>query len=126
MFVCMVQTAPVHKKFLGYQWETHSFWTLGVDRYWLGFVQDTTYRIFEWHPPRAKQPPGPTVFDRNSDFILRYHNFRPFGEPDQTMPGIAKPAGAAPAGGAQPGAAAGDPGGGRPVTNPAGIAMPGQ
>jgi hypothetical protein len=120
MFVCMVQTAPVHKKFLGYQWATHSFWTMGIDRFWLGFTRDTTARIFDWQPPRT--------FDRNADFILRYHNFRSFGEPDQTMPGIAKPAGAAPAGGAQPGGAqpAGAADAGRPVTNPAGIAMPGQ
>jgi hypothetical protein len=129
MFVCMVQTAPIHKKFLGYQWATHSFWTMGIDRFWLGFVQDTTYRIFEWEPPRAKQPPGRYVFDRDSDFILRYHNFRPFGQPDQTMPGVAKPAAAAggaeqPAGGAQPaGAAAAGNQGGRPPVAPPGIQL---
>ena len=126
MFVCMVETAPVHKKFLGYQWETHAFWTLGIDRFWLGFMRDTTDRILERQPKRP--------FDANCDFILRYHNFRPYGEPDQTMPGIAKPAAAAPAGGAQP-AGGGQPagaqpggaqGGGRPPVNPPGIASPGQ
>jgi hypothetical protein len=98
---------------------------MGIDRYWLGFVHDTTYRIFEWYPPSPNQPPGRYVFDQYSDFIRRYHDFRPFGEPDESMPGVAKPAGAAqPGGGAQPGGAADS--GGRPVTNPAGIALPGQ
>lgn len=79
MLVCAVQTAPVHKMFLGYQWQTHSMWGMGVDRFWLGFVQATTERYFDWDPPRP--------FDPRSNFIMRYHKWRPYGNPDPTMPG---------------------------------------
>lgn len=115
MFVCMVETAPVHKKFLGYQWQNHAFWKLGIDRFWLGFVQATTEKYFEWEPPRT--------FDPRSDFIVRYHNSRPFGEPDQSITGGAKPAVAPQEGGAQPsgtGQPAGGQSGGRPPYDPTG------
>jgi uncharacterized membrane protein required for colicin V production len=119
MLVCMVQTAPVHKQFLGYQWQTHSLWGLGIDRFWLGFMQATTEKFFEWEPARP--------FDARNNFIVRYHMWRPFGEPDRTMPGFRQ----APAQGAQPGAAGtgsqpaaptGPPGGGggRPPMDPTG------
>jgi hypothetical protein len=111
MFVCMVQTAPVHKKFLGYQWQSHAFWGSGIDRFWLGYVQATTEKFFEWDPPRP--------FDARSDFIMRYHRWRPFGEPDPTMPGV----GQAPTTGGQSGgsgAPGGAIGGGRPPVDPTG------
>ncbi len=117
MFVCAAETAPLHKKFFGYQWSTHAFWGMGIDRYWLGFVQSTTDRIYDWDPPQT--------FDRKSDFILRYHNYRPVGEPDFTMPGF-KPAGSevqqggGQAGGGQPGGGSATQGGGRPPYDPTG------
>jgi hypothetical protein len=64
---------------LGYRWRTHALWTVGIDRHWLGFVQASTQRFFEWDPPRP--------FDPKSDFIIRYHQFRPFGEADPDLPG---------------------------------------
>ena len=78
MLLCVVQTAPVHKQFVGYQWERHAFWGLGIDRFWLGYVQVTTGKIFDHNPRR--------VFDENSDFIRRYHDHRLFGSPDPTLP----------------------------------------
>jgi hypothetical protein len=120
MIVSMVQTAPVHKKFLGYQWQTHSLWGAGIDRFWLGYVRATTERYFEWDPPR--------MFDPRADFIMRYHQWRPFGEPDMTMPGFGGAAPAGQPGGAggagQPAAGGGAPGGGgaggRPPVDPTG------
>ncbi len=116
MLVCMVQTAGVHKKFLGYQWESHAFWKMGIDRFWLGFVQVSTQKYFEWGRGRS--------FDSQSDFILRYHEFRPFGDVDQTLPGH-RVKGAAPDATGQPGGAQGgqpgaDAGGGRPPVDPTG------
>ncbi len=125
MLLCIAQTAPIHKQFLGYQWERHAFWGLGIDRFWLGFVQATTGRYFEWG-----RRPG---FDRDSSFIVRYHRARPFGDPDTEMPGF-RPApgggGAAGGAGAPAGGAAGaaqppgDAGGGRPPVAPPGINLP--
>ena len=116
MFVCMVETAPVHKKFLGYQWQTHALWQMGIDRFWLGYVQASTEKYFDWGKP----------FDPRSDFILRYHNYRSFGEPDFAMPGVPQPEGGAAPEGGQPGGAQGGGAqeGGRPVLNPPGIAPP--
>lgn len=85
MFVCMVQTAPVHKQFLWYRWENHAFWNVGIDRFWLGFVHATTEKYFDWDPPRP--------FDPKCDFIMRYHKWRPYGEPDPSMPGSASSSG---------------------------------
>jgi hypothetical protein len=127
MMLCLCQTAPIHKKFLGYQWKSHAVFGFGIDRFWLGFVHHTTDKILEWD--NRKVP-----FDANADFILRYHDHRSFGEPDTTLPGQGGPAGAAPAGGqpaggqpaGQPaGAQGGGDGGGRPVLPPPGIHVPG-
>jgi Colicin V production protein len=114
MVVCMVQTAPVHKMFLGYQWQTHSLWTMGIDRYWLGFVQATTEKYFDWDPPRT--------FDAKSDFMMRYHRWRPFGDPDPTMPGsgTSTATGTPGAEGGQTGGPGGASGGGRPPVDPTG------
>ena len=79
MFLCIIQTAPIHKQFLGYQWQNHAFWSVGIDRFWLGYVQDSTARIFERSEPR--------IFDEQSDFIKRYHDHRKFGHPDPTFGG---------------------------------------
>lgn len=77
MVLCMLETAPIHKQFLGYQWEKHAFWSVGIDRSWLGYVQWSTGRVFSWHWTRR--------FDRNADFIIRYHDRRPFGDPDPNI-----------------------------------------
>ena len=77
MLLCMAQTASIHKQFLGYQWQRHSLG--GIDRFWLGYVQRTTERILDKDPPQ--------LFDENSDFIIRYHNHRPFGQPDPQLKG---------------------------------------
>ncbi len=119
MILCMVQTAPVHKKFLGYQWQNHAVFGAGIDRFWLGFVRESTSRIVEWNSPRP--------FDASCDFILRYHDHRQFGEADTTLPGH-KPAPAPAVPGAEGQPAGGQPGGGqaggRPPVNPGGIALP--
>jgi hypothetical protein len=117
MIVCAVETAPVHKMFMGYQWQTHSLWGVGVDRFWLAFVHTTTEKYMEWDPPRS--------FDPNCDFIMRYHRWRPFGEPDITLPGVGAPAQTAGQGagngGVQPqGGQGGGGGGGRPPVDPTG------
>lgn len=114
MMVCMVETAPIHKKFLGYQWQNHCLWSAGLDRYWLGFAQASTEKFFEWDPPRP--------FDARSDFIMRYHSWRPFGEPDMTMPGFRQPAASGTESPGAPGAGQGTPGagGGRPPLDPTG------
>jgi uncharacterized membrane protein required for colicin V production len=77
MSLCMLQMAPVHKQFLGYQWQNHALRSTGIDRYWLGYVQWTTEKVFDWNPPRP--------FDPRSDFIKRYHDHRPLGEPDPSL-----------------------------------------
>jgi hypothetical protein len=109
MILCMLETAPIHKQFLGYRWEDHAFWGVGIDRHWLGYVQWSTGRIFAWH--------WNTRFDRRADFIIRYHNARPFGEPDPKIAGGAAAGASAPTeGGAAP---AGDTGAGTPTAAPA-------
>jgi hypothetical protein len=116
MVLCMLQTAPIHKQFLGYQWQRHAFWGMGIDRFWLGYVQSATQTTFDWDPPNP--------FDHTSSFIIRYHNHRGFGDPDPQMPG-ARPAAAAspqsqPAGGQAPARQPATPAGA------AGVAPPGQ
>ena len=116
MVLCILQTAPIHKQFLGYKWNEHAVWQAGVDRFWLGFVQTTTKDVFDRFPPR--------MFDGQSKFIRQYHDRREFGDPDPDF-APKKAGGAAPQGGQQPaggGAAAGGaaapaagaPGAGRP------------
>ena len=124
MILCILQTAPIHKQFLGYKWDTHAVWTAGVDRFWLGFVQSTTEQVFE----RKRRPAG---FDSSGKFIKEYHDHREFGEPDPDL-APKKAGGAAPQGGQQP-AGGGAPAGGaaaapgrQPATVGGVVGVPGQ
>jgi hypothetical protein len=77
MLLCIAQTAPVHKQF-GYRWQNHAVWGLGIDRYWLGFVRESTKpQLFGWG---SGEP-----FDKNADYIKRYHDHRSFGNPDPNL-----------------------------------------
>lgn len=78
MLLCALEMAPVHKQFLGYRWKDHALFGAGIDRFWLGFVRSSTQHAFDFDPPRP--------FDPSADFIRRYHNHRPYGRPDPTMP----------------------------------------
>ncbi|MBI3467350.1 MAG: hypothetical protein HY000_30440 [Planctomycetes bacterium] len=128
MILCILQTAPIHKQFLGYKWDTHAVWTAGVDRFWLGYVQTTTERVFDRSPPK--------MFDAKSKFIREYHDRRDFGDPDPDFApkkagGAAPQAGQPPAGGGAPaGAAAPAPGAPAPGRQPATVGgvvgVPGQ
>ena len=111
MILCILQTAPIHRQFLGYEWKDHAVWGAGVDRFWLGYVQVTTERVFDRYPAR--------MFDAQSSFIRRYHDHREFGEPDpefapKAAGGAAPQGGQQPAGGAAPAGAPGAPGAGAP------------
>jgi uncharacterized membrane protein required for colicin V production len=119
MMLAIVETAPIHKQFLGYQWQNHALWGAGIDRYWLGFVQATTRDCLEWDKP-------PRVFDPYSDYIVRYHEHRGFGDPDPSMPGHGDSAAAAGTtssgtggGTTAPPAGAGGPAGSAPSRTPA-------
>ncbi len=77
MSLCMLEMAPLHKQFLGYQWKNHALRSIGIDRYWLGYVHGTTGKVFDWSPPKP--------FDKRGDFIKRYHDHRPLGDPDPSL-----------------------------------------
>jgi uncharacterized membrane protein len=72
IWLSMLQTAPIDKRFLGYHPDKHALFIVGIDRWWLLTVRVGTSCLYGWH----SEPLFPTP----EDFIRKYHDFRPYGE----------------------------------------------
>jgi hypothetical protein len=74
MFICALQTLPLHQNFLGYNCrDTAKGNAWDADRYWLAFVQRCSEKLFDHNPQ-------PRSFDPKSTFSLRYHSYRRVGD----------------------------------------------